>query len=135
MAMNKKERAEMERLREDLALAKAMKWPDYPMPSTVTRQWIDDNLVDGGVKYNIHQKVARGWFYNANILSFNRHRPTYGCSNGMTHAVEGDVTTSQSAGRMFATKLDALRALRLDLTEQCATILASVDKQIAECDE
>lgn len=134
MAMNKKEQAEMQRLRDDLALARAMRWPDYPRPAPVDREWIKDNLVEGGVKYGHASKVARGWFYNAYVGGMSGHGVTHGCSDGIHHSTSGDATTTQNMGRMYATKREALQALRLDLTEQCAHILAGVDRQLADCD-
>lgn len=134
MAMNNKEKAEMERLRADLALARAMRWPSYPKPAPVTAQWIKDNLVDGGVRYGQPQKVARGWFYNAYLGGYSSPSATYGCSDGVHHNTQGDTTASQNAGRMFATKREALEALRIDLTEMVAKVLAGVDRQIDEAD-
>jgi hypothetical protein len=132
MAMNKKERAEMDRLRDDLALSRSLRWPDYPRPKKVSLEWIKANLVSGGIKYGHPQEVARGWFYNANIGSYSQYTVTYGCSDGIYHNRDGDTPSSQNIGRMYATRLEALQALRIDLTEQCARILADVDKQIAE---
>lgn len=134
MAMNKKEQAEMQRLRDDLALVRAMRWPDYPRPSPVNREWIDANLVDGGEQYGRRQKVARGWFYNAYLGSISGHGVSYGCSSGMSHNTHGDTTTTQQMGRMYATKREALQALRLELTEKCAGVLAAVDRQLTDCD-
>jgi hypothetical protein len=132
MAMNKKEQAEMDALRNALAEAKAMRWPDYPAPAPVTRQWIEANLVDGGMKYGRPQKVARGWFYNSHLGGYGSPGVTYGCSDGMNHDKVEDKTSVQGAGRMYATKLEALQALRIELTQRCAGILASVDRQILD---
>lgn len=131
MAMNKSERAEMERLRKDLALAKAMRWPGYARPESVSREWINQNLEEGGLRFGKSERVARGWFYNAYLSGTNVvSAPTFGCSNGISHSSDGDVTTTQNMGRMYPTKLDALHCLRLDLTEKCARVLADVDRQI-----
>ena len=132
MAMNKFERAELKRLWADLALARAMRWPSYVKPSPVTPEWIKANLVDGGIRYGSPQKVARGWFYNAYLGTHSEPDATYGCSNGISHNRDGDTITTQNMGRMYETKLEALQALRLDLTEQCAKLLASVDSKIAD---
>lgn len=134
MAMNKTERAEMERLRNYLALARAMRWPSYPKPAPMSLEQIRANLVFGGIKYGTaKQKVARGWFINSYLGGgFHQHQATYGCSDGNNHSTEGDVTTSQNRGEMYATKADALRALRIELTEKMAKVLANVDRQIEE---
>lgn len=129
MPMNKKEQAEMQRLRDDLALARAMRWPDYPKPAAITLEQIKANLVDGGIRYGHAQKVARGWFYNAFSQSLS-----YGCSDGHFHDRNGDTTSTQQIGYMFATKADAARALRCDLTIEYATKLAAVDRIIAEAE-
>ncbi|MGZ5650203.1 MAG: hypothetical protein ACXWG8_07705, partial [Usitatibacter sp.] len=42
-----------------------------------------------------------------------------------------DRTTSQGSGRFFATKADALRAARIEITELVAKRLALIDAQIA----
>lgn len=132
MAMNKKEQAEMEALRDALAKAKAMRWPDYPMPAPVTRQWIDANLVDGGIKYGKPQKVARGWFTYSHIDGYRRPGASYGCSDGINHDTSSDTTSTQNMGRMYATKLEALQAVRIEVTQRVAGILASIDRQISE---
>lgn len=136
MAMTKAEKAELERLRADLALARALRWPDYPRNAPMTRADINANLVEGGINYTKRrQMVARGWFYNAYLGGLWRPNVTYGCSDGIHHNREGDTTTSQQAGVMFSTKRKALQNLRLELTEKCANILADVDRQLAECDD
>ncbi len=132
MAMTKKEQAEMERLRTDLAMARAMRWPDYPKPEPMTREQIKENLVEGGERYGRRQEVARGWFYNAYLGGYSQPTATYGCSDGLNYNSEGDTTSTQNMGRMYATKFEALCALRLDLTEQVARLLAGVDRQISE---
>lgn len=132
MAMNKSEKAEMDRLRHDLALARAMRWPDYPRPAPMTREDIAANLIDGGMKYGSPQKVARGWFVFSHLGGFSDGRVSYGCSDGIHHSAEGDATTTKQMGVMYATKRDALHVLRLELTEKCAEILARVDRMIAE---
>jgi hypothetical protein len=134
MAMNKKEQAEMQSLRDALDMARAMRWPDYPLPAPVTRAWIDANLVDGGMRHGSPQKVARGWFYNSYFDSLSRPRITYGCSNGVHHETSGDTTSTQTMGRMYATKREALQALRIELTQRCAGILASIDRQISDAE-
>lgn len=136
MAMTKAEKAELERLRADLALARALRWPDYPRNAPMTQDDIKANLVEGSVYYSKRrQMVARGWFYNAYLGGYGNPTVTYGCSDGINHSREGDTTTSQQAGVMYRTKSEALQNLRLDLTEKCANILADVDRQLAECDD
>lgn len=137
MAMNKAEKAELEEARNALALVRAMHFPDYPVPEPMTYEEINASFVDGGKQFGQTQRVARGWFYNANLGGHGGYSNgvTHGCSNGINHSREGDVTTTQQAGRMYRTKLEALQALRHDLTTQAAKVLAAVDAQIAGADE
>lgn len=129
MAMTKAEKAEVDRLREDLALARAMRWPSYPKPAPMTRAEIDANKVDGGIRYGQPQRVARGWFPNA-----YDQRVTYGCSDGIHHDRGGNTTSSQQMGVMYAAKADALRAIRIEMTLAFAKKLAAVDQQIDEAE-
>jgi len=135
--MTKAEKAEMERLRNDLALSRAMRWPDYPVPSPMTYEDINASLVEGGIRYGHRQKVARGWFWGVHLGTFGRKKfsVAYGCSDGSKHAPEGDATTSQNMGRMYRTKLEALQAARIEMTAQCAEALADLDREIAESSE
>ena len=129
MAMTKKEQAEMQRLRDDLALARAMRWPDYPKPAPMTHAEINANLVEGGERFGRRQMVARGWYQNS-----YSGRVTYGCSTTIHHSSEGDTTTSQHMGVMYRTKAAALMAMRLEMTEKFAKELAKVDRLIAEAE-
>lgn len=123
--MTKKEQAEFERLRSDLALARAMRWPDYPKPASMTAQEIAAAKVPGGTRYGHPQMVAMGWFQN----SYSR-RVTLGCSDGVHHSTDGNTTGSQNAGIMYRDKADAWRAMRHELTEKYAKELAEIDRQI-----
>ena len=133
MAMTKAEKAELEAARNSLALVRAMHFPDYPVPQPMTYEEIKASLVAGGKRFGHTQMVARGWFYNANLGGQGGYSNsvTHGCSDGIHHSREGDVTTTQQTGRMYRTKLEALQALRHELTTQAATVLAAVDAQIA----
>lgn len=130
MAMNKAERERMASLELGLQRARSMRWPEYNMPSPMTEAEIRANLVDGGTKYGSPQRVARGYFANSYT-----GRVTYGCSDGIGHASEGDTTTTQHMGRMFATKADAWRAVRYEMTERFSAELARVDQEIADAEE
>jgi hypothetical protein len=137
MAMTKGEKAELEAARNALALVRAMHFPDYPVPQPMTTDEIKAGLVDGGNKWGAPKRVARGWFYNVHISS-SHGKPfsvTYGCSNGIHHAREGDTTNSQNAGRMYRTKDEALRAARHEATTVVAKVLAAIDEAIAGADE
>lgn len=127
MAMNKAEQKRMADLDEALALARSMRWPEYNMPAPMTGADIKANLVDGGMKYGSPDRVARGYFGNS-----YSGRVTYGCSNGHSHNAEGDKTTTQGMGRMYAFEHDAWRAIRHEMTLRFAKELARVDLRISE---
>lgn len=126
MAMTKAETARVAQLEQDITLLKAMKWPDYGRPASMTRADIEANLVDGGTRYGATQKVARGWFAS----SYDRGSVSYGCSNGVSCNGSGDITSTQGMGRMFWTELHAWQAVRLEMTERFAATLARVDAEI-----
>lgn len=133
MARTKKDQAEFERLYHDLAMARSMRWPEYPMPAPMTTSQILDNLEDGGIRWGSPQKVARGWFPIAGGYSGSA-RVTHGCSNGVSHSRDGNETTTQGMGRMYKTQADAWRALRHELTINFAHELAKIDNHIKECE-
>lgn len=125
MAMSKKEQQEVERLKAELAMARALRWPSFANPPTMTRDEIKEALVPGGIRYGSPCKVARGWFMNSHSRSV-----TYGCSDGYRHAREGDAPGSQECGRMYRTEADAWRAMRHEATLRAAKELADIDAQI-----
>lgn len=127
MALTKAEKERLERTEKALAMARSMRWPEYPMPHSMTGDEIRAALVNGGLKYGQPERVARGWFQNS-----HSKRVTYGCSNGVSHNTEGDATSTQQAGQMFAAKIDALKAMRIEITERYADDLAKLDALIAE---
>jgi hypothetical protein len=122
MAMTKKEQEEMRLLREARDMARALRWPDYSMPSAMTREEIEAAKAPGGMRFSQLQMVARGWFANA----FSG-QVTYGCSDGVHHSASGDTTTTQQMGRMYRTKKEALRVVRIERTIQYAAALAALD--------
>lgn len=129
MAMTKTEQKRMADLEDALRRARAMRWPEYNMPAPMTEADIAANLVDGGIKYSSPERVARGYFANS-----YSGRVTYGCSNGVHHSTSGDTTTTQHMGVMYATEVDAWRAVRYEMTEKFAAQLAKVDQEIANAE-
>lgn len=130
MAMTKAEKARMEELEEALALARALRWPEYPAPAPMTQAEINANLVEGGMKFGSKQMVARGYF--PHCYSNDRPAITYGCSDGYNHSTNRDVTSTQQCGSMFAAAVDAWRWIRVKKTEEFAKYLAHIDKLIAD---
>lgn len=116
MAMNKKEQAEMERLRDELAKAKALRWPTYTKPAPIV------------VGYVGYKKLVTGW----NAHTWNaEYSVREGCTDGMHHNTHGtDKTTTQGPGRFYQTRLEALRVARLEMTERFAEALARIDRAI-----
>lgn len=127
MAMTKAEQARMAELEEALRMARAMRWPGYPAPAPMTQADIKANLVEGGIKWNQPQMVARGWFAHTG----SNPGVSYGCSDGTNHNSDGSTTSTQQMGRMFFTEREAWRMVRVSLTEKFAKELARVDAQIA----
>lgn len=114
MAMTKKERAELEALETEVAL----RWPRYEMPANVPPP-----------KWEPGQGLTILWTINAFT-----GRVTRGCTDGHSHNRDGvDRATSQRPAPpegWYETKAEALRALRIRMSEQFAEKLAAVDRQI-----
>lgn len=119
MAMTRKEAAEMESLRKQLAEAKALRYSGLPEPERLpiptagrVNGWDFNSYGDG--------KVDRCW------TEMNAH--------GFGHLPTGarTVTGSQRGGRLYATRLDALIGLRLAKERDCAALLARIDRMIEE---
>jgi len=131
MSMTKAEKARVAELEHALALARALRFPDYPVPAPMTYDEIKASLTDGGIRYGQKQRVARGWFYHANLGGYS-NSVSFGCSDGHSHGRDTDTTTSQGMGRMYRTREEATMGLRHELTTQCAEVLARVDQMLAE---
>jgi len=128
MAMTKAERQELENALTEAAMARALRFPTDANPKPMTRDEINQaSTHDGRASWGGASKVARGWFYNAYAM-----RVTYGCSNGINHSTEGNQTSTQSCGRMYRTKVEALRAMRHEKVREVASQLAAIDKQIED---
>jgi|SRR6185312_6763198 len=116
--MTKKE----ERAIEQIRFRAALNLPPFEKPKQV--EW----TVTRGEK-------TAGWFQN----SYSR-RVTLGWSDGMSHNPEcasvpmgrGYVSATQGKGQMYATKLDALKAMRWEATEKVMRELAEIDAMIEE---
>ena len=115
MAMNKKEQAEMESLRNQLRLAKALRFtephlPDVPIPSVYS---------DG---------LSKGFLFCA---SEGAMRVEPACSSSVGHAMGQDKrTTTQGGRRLYSTELLAWQACRNEVEQKCAEWLAKVDEHI-----
>lgn len=122
--MTKKEQAQMDALEKALATARALCYPQYPKPKSMTV----DELTPAENKYAGGVVVA--WHQHNHECSY---RVGQGCSNGTFHSYhDTEKTTSQSPGVFYRTKLEALQAARHEMTERFAQALARIDAEIAQ---
>lgn len=114
MAMTKKEKAELERLQNELEIAKAFRrteevLPDVQPPGT----W-------GG--------LSQGWHFNCHA-----EKVSIACSSSTSHAIgRNDKTQSQNPIKLYSTRLLALKAMRYSMECDFAKKLAKVDSEIAK---
>ena len=122
MAMTKKEAADMETLKRQLAEAVALRFSSEPAP----------------VRMPLPTKgYVNGWNVNSygNGKIFEAWTERY--SHGSGHRADDgtkylpDLGASQNATPLFKTKLEALIALRMHQEQECARLLAATDFQIA----
>ncbi len=121
MAMNKREQAEMESLREELRIAKALRFTEKVEPDL-------DPPVAGRGSFN---ELSKGFDFNAHCSGSSYPRVEKACSSSIGHCFgRDDNTTTQGSRRLFTTDLLAWRACRNVLEMEFAKKLAYVDKQI-----
>ncbi len=112
MAMTKADRAFVDALRIELAL----RWPRYEMPPNL--------------RIEKRGPLITGWWANG----FTGH-VSEGCTDGINHSSHSTTKTSiQGAGRFWPTKLDALKAVRIEMSHRFARELAAVDARIADAE-
>lgn len=120
--MNKKEQAAFTELQEQLRLAKALRWTepvsaDIEPPKSITQE-----------------RLRKGWLYNGYIGGYGSSgRVDRACTSCSSHSFgNDDKTTTQRPRWLYSTKLRALKAMRHDIENQVAKILANIDEQIEE---
>lgn len=134
MAMTKAERALVEELTTARDLARSLRWPEQPRPQPYTEEEIQAIVqtratgVPGGA-------VASGWMINVHTKQVDvgwttLHTHKWGYSSRETMDVH--TSSAQGMGQVYRTYLDALMALRFDLTVKFAEELAEIDQLIAE---
>lgn len=117
MAMTKKEQAEFEELRQQLLLAKALRFTEQ-------------------VERDLHppqdEKIVNGWNYNDYIGDFfYSPRVEKACTASNMHGNgKWNHTNARRAQFLFSTRLKALRALRCAVEQKVASILAKIDAEI-----
>lgn len=118
--MTKREQAEMDALRKEVRIARALRFsepvePDVPIPSGFS-------------------ELSTGFYVWANGPDRVHHRSVavdVACSSSSGHAFGSTAkTNSQGPRRLYSSRLLALKAGRADLARQCAESLAWVDEQI-----
>jgi hypothetical protein len=115
MAMNKKEQAAFDALKDELRLAKALRFTEP---------------VDYDVAIPKSSELRTGFLYNA-YLGGSGPRVEVACTDSIYHSFgRNDRTTTQRAHPLYSTRLRALRAMRHEIETKCARILADVDAQI-----
>ena len=124
MAMTKKEREEFERMREERDLARALRWPEYGEPAMVKPPETSSSHHTSGWLFNPHR--SRDEYSESSVYQ--------AWSGSVTHgdgpAPRPDRSASQRGVHLYASRADALRALRLTLTLRFARILAAIDGEI-----
>jgi hypothetical protein len=107
--MNKKEQAEMEALRDELRIARALRFtekiePDVDIPTST--------------------EESEGYMFNAYSQRVTPSRSRMG-----SHLV-GECSWSQQGKRLYSTELLAYTAMRYEVERDCAKKLAVIDKKI-----
>lgn len=136
MAMTKKEQAEMDRLRDARDFARALRWPEYAEPTKIP-------VPDG--PFGFH---TQGWDFRVQRAVEMAGRPHRSAddlvieawSESNAHGMGQHITgfgrsASQGGIELYETRADALRALRLDVTERFARVLATIDAEIAKASD
>ena len=122
MAMTKSEQSELKALRQELAEAKALRFLGIPEP---TRMPLPENGYESGWDFNVYSMdVTKAWT-DRHFHSRSGHR-----SDNATVSVGRHFARSQSGLPLYATKLDALIAMRLAKERDCAKQLADADQRI-----
>jgi hypothetical protein len=119
--MNKKEQKAFDDLKEQLRIAKAMRFTeDVPEDVPIPKEW---------------KELAKGWLFNAYRWK-SYANPTAvdkACSSTTGHDFGSDTKTStQGPKPLFSTKLRALKAMRRAIELEYAKSLADLDKLIEE---
>lgn len=117
--MTKKETAEMDSLRDQLLIARALRFTEEVNPDVMPPD------------YNSrHDALSTGFSFIA-YAGFGGDSTAVGCSSSSYHARgRTDKTTSQGATMLYSTRLLALRGLRHEVEKEVAKRLAAIDKQI-----
>lgn len=120
--MNKREQTEMASLREQLALAKALRWIGIEPPKKIPPPSGYGSRYNNGWNFNTYQdgRIFKAWSEST--------------AHGDGHLDDSTrrQTGSQNGVSLYTSALDALIGLRLAKEAECARILAQIDRRIEE---
>lgn len=133
MSMTKAEKAEMDALRTARDLARALRWPEYSEPQAMTEAEVRaDRSFKMNPRYGADQYACAGWTANLSSYSWSKPEVRQLFSSGSSNTTDpAGQNWSQGMGQLYRSKIDALRRLRLELTQEYAGRLAAVDAMIA----
>lgn len=121
MAMNKKEKAALEDAIQELAIARALRWSDQPVP--------DYDVLPP--EYGSRENLSRGWVPSHYFERYgSSNYASKGCSSSVDHGSGWEKTTTQGPRKMYSTRLLALRRTRANAERQFAKVLAEIDAEI-----
>lgn len=130
MTMTKKEQAEMERLRHEVALHNALRFPTYPDPDATDASYYDDIPAEAAVEryiVNSHTgKVTRCLVCRYGIKELDTRKKVWLPKEGW----DGFRRIS-TAHAFYCEAFEALRHYRLIRTLDFAEALAGIDESIA----
>jgi len=114
MAMNRKEKDELESLRSALAISRAVIFRTDPLPKRM------------GPHTGDYRTVTVGWHQNT-----YSQRVEQGCFSSIGHSRNSTVKTDcQGTGEFYATREEALIVMREEMALDYAVKLAKVDAEI-----
>ena len=130
--MNKAEQKRLDTILLERDMARALRRPEYGMPKQIPPPTFNDpwSTFTTGFVINSH-RAMNGAVGNGVIPAWSRFT-THDLGGPTPPTGPGMRTCSQGGIPLFATRRDALMALRLELTVICAERLAKLDRMIEE---
>jgi len=119
MAMNKKEREQLDATIREAQVNKALRWSDYE---------VEPDLSPPPYSYAPEEKITNGWSFNAhNGRVYQTWSESSSHGDGWRVVGEKNTYGSQRGISQYSTKEKALKALRVKLENNFAKALADVD--------
>ncbi|QIG75336.1 hypothetical protein EVC29_107 [Rhizobium phage RHph_Y52] len=125
--MNKKEQAAFDANVIAMQSARALRWPEPMTRAMIETELLSPRAVEVPSEYGGSRKVVTGWDYNEHTISVFEVAADLVSS---CRIYNGKPSSWSRGGRIFATKEQALRALRYDLTVKFSRQLADIDAEI-----